>query len=216
MNPEVDQYLDKLDKWNSELIRLRKLILDCGLHEDFKWMHPCYTYKGKNILLIHEFKDYCAILFHKGVLLNDTVNILTQQTENTQSARQIRFANTSEIIELESVIKEYVYEAIEIEKSGLKIEKKKTSDFKIPTELIQLFEERPDFKTAFKNLTEGRQRGYLLHFSKSKQSKTRISQINKNIARIIDGFGLNDCTCGLSKRKPNCDGSHKQLETNNS
>ncbi len=207
MNNDVDKYLSKLEKWNSELTKLRTIILDCGLTEDFKWMHPCYTFKNKNIVLIHEFKDYCAILFHKGVLLHDSLNILIQQTENTQSARQIRFTNTSEIIELESAIKEYIYEAIEVEKVGLKVKMKKTSDFKMTEELKLLFDKNPKLEKAFKNLTEGRQRGYLLHFAKPKQSKTRMSQIEKNIKRILDGYGLNDCICGLSKRKPNCDGS---------
>ena len=211
MNPEVDKYLDNLNKWKKELTRLRELISDCGLIEEYKWMHPCYTYKENNILLIHEFKNYCAILFHKGALLNDSKNILVQQTENTQSARQIRFKDISEIENLKSTIKEYIFEAIEVEKAGLKVKKKKTSDFEIPEELIEIFNERPEFKKAFENLTEGRQRGYLLHFSKPKQSKTRRSQVEKNIERIIDGYGLNDCTCGQSKRKPNCDGSHKQL-----
>ncbi|MCL4118654.1 UNVERIFIED_CONTAM: hypothetical protein GTU68_005451 [Idotea baltica] len=198
-----------------ELTRLRELIVDCGLTEEYKWMHPCYTYKEKNIVLIHEFKNYCAILFHKGALLDDSKNVLVQQTENTQSARQIRFTNILEIEDLKSTIKEYIYEAIEVEKAGLKVKKKKTAEFKIPKELMDIFKERPEFKKAFYNLTDGRQRGYFLHFSKPKQSKTRQSQVEKNIERIIDGYGLNDCTCGLSKRKPNCDGSHKQLKSNN-
>lgn len=212
MNQEVDNYLDNLKKWQHELTKLRHIILDCGLTEDYKWMHPCYTYNSKNILLIHEFKNYCAILFHKGVLLNDAKQILVQQTENTQSARQIRFTNISEINSLEAVIKAYIYEAIEVEKAGLQVKHKKTSEFKIPEELLEIFQQNPEFKTAFKKLTEGRQKGYLLHFSKPKQAKSRRSRIEKNTKRIFDGYGLNDCTCGLSKRKPNCDGSHKQLE----
>lgn len=211
MRSEVDNYLDSQKTWKEELTRLRDLILDCGLEENFKWMHPCYTYKGNNILLIHEFKNYCAILFHKGALLNDSKNILVQQTKNTQSARQIRFAKLSEIEVLKSTIKDYIYEAVEIEKTGLKVIKKKTSDYDIPDELKSIFNDHPKLKKAFKNLTDGRQRGYLLHFSKPKQSKTRTSRIEKNTQRILDGYGLNDCTCGLSKRKPNCDGSHKQL-----
>ncbi|MDW5289540.1 DUF1801 domain-containing protein [Formosa sp. PL04] len=213
MNQEVNNYLSNLKKWKEELTKLREIILDLGLNEEFKWMHPCYTENGKNIILIHEFKDYCAILFHKGVLLKDVENILIQQTENIQSARQIRFTDLPEISELEPIIKQYIREAIEIEKSGLKIQKKKTTDFKIPEELEQKFKENPNFEKAFKDLTAGRQRGYLLHFFKPKQSKTKISRIEKNTERIFDGFGLNDCTCGLSKRKPNCDGSHKELES---
>lgn len=213
MKKEVEKYLNGLKKWQDELKNLRKIIVDCGLDEDFKWMHPSYSDNGKNIVLIHEFKDYCAILFQKGALLKDPKNILVQQTENTQSARQIRFTNTEQIAELEKTIKEYINEAIEIEKSGKKVEKKKTSDYETPEELEQKFTENPDFKKAFHRLTSGRQKGYLLHFSKPKQSKTKISRIENNVHRIMDGYGLNDCTCGLSKRKPNCDGSHKQLES---
>ncbi|MGS2727871.1 DUF1801 domain-containing protein [Psychroserpens sp. BH13MA-6] len=213
MNEEINKYLNGLEKWKLELKKLREIILDCGLKEEFKWMHPCYTDNGKNIVLIHEFKDYCAILFHKGALLKDPENILVQQTENVQSARQIRFTDLPEIEELEPTIKKYIREAIGIEKSGKKVEKKKISDFNVPIELEQIFSENADFEKAFNNLTAGRQRGYLLHFDKPKQSKTKISRIKKNMERIKDGYGLNDCTCGLSKRKPNCDGSHKQLET---
>ncbi|MBU2939601.1 DUF1801 domain-containing protein [Lacinutrix sp. C3R15] len=213
MNEDINKYLNGLEKWKLELKKLREIILDCGLKEEFKWMHPCYTDNGKNIVLIHEFKDYCAILFHKGALLKDPENILVQQTENVQSARQIRFTDLPEIEEFEPTIKKYIQEAIGIEKSGKKVEKKKTSDFNVPIELEQIFSENADFKKAFNNLTAGRQRGYLLHFDKPKQSKTKISRIEKNMERIKDGYGLNDCTCGLSKRKPNCDGSHKQLET---
>jgi len=213
MNYQVDTYLDNLNKWKKELARLRQIIANCGLTEEFKWMHPCYTYNTKNVVLIHEFKDYCAVLFHKGALLKDTKNILVQQTENTQSARQLRFKNKSEIEALKSVIKAYIYEAIEVEKAGLKVKKKKTSDFEMPTELKQKFKENPELETAFKNLTEGRQRGYLLHFSKPKQAKTRILRITENIEKIFKGKGFNDCICGLSKRPPNCDGSHKQLDS---
>ncbi|MGJ8743273.1 DUF1801 domain-containing protein [Polaribacter sp.] len=211
MNQEVEKYLNSLKKWKEEVTKLREIILETGLKETFKWMHPCYRDNGKNIVLIHEFKDYCAILFHKGVLLKDVENILTQQTQNVQSARQIRFTDHSEICKLEPFIKQYIDEAIRIEKSGKKVPKKKTSDFEIPKELQQIFEENSDFKKAFTNLTPGRKRGYLLHFDKPKQSKTKLSRIEKNIERIKDGYGLHDCTCGLSKRKPNCDGSHKQL-----
>lgn len=212
MNVKVDRYLNTLEKWKDELAKLRKIILDCRLTEEFKWMHPCYTYKGKNIVLIHEFRDYCAILFYKGVLLKDSKKVLVQQTKNIQSARQIRFTSLSAIEELEITIKEYIKEAIKVEESGLKVKKKKTSDFETPKELERKFEENPEFKKAFKSLTEGRKRGYLLYFAKPKQSKTRTSRIEKSTSRILDGKGLNDCICGLSKRMPNCDGSHKQLE----
>lgn len=213
MNQDVNKYLTNLKKWKAELTKLREIIVECGLHEDFKWMHPCYTDQGKNIVLIHGFKNYCAILFHKGVLLKDSENILIQQTEHVQSARQIRFTDLPEIIRLEPIIKQYIIEAVGIEQAGIPIEKKKTSDFKIPKELEKKFNDHPDFKKAFTNLSDGRKRGYLLHFNKPKQAKTKISRIEKNMERIKDGYGLNDCTCGLSKRKPNCDGSHKQLET---
>lgn len=213
MNKEVEKYLNSLKKWQEELIRLHKLILDCGLTEEFKWKHPCYTYNKKNIVLIHEFKDYCAILFHKGALLKDPKNILVQQTENTQSARQMRFTKIVEINKLESTIKKFVLKAVEIEKARLKVNMKKSSDFEFPNELEQKFKEKPELEKAFKNLTPGRQKGYMLHFSNAKKATTRISRIEKNTDRIFNGKGLNDCVCGLSKKMPNCDGSHKQLET---
>ncbi|WP_250432485.1 DUF1801 domain-containing protein [Hanstruepera flava] len=212
MNKDVNRYLNTLKKWKPELSKLRDIISDSGLNEEFKWMHPCYTYNGKNIVLIHEFKNYCAILFHKGVLLNDPAKLLVQQTKNVQSARQIRFTDLPEIEELEPTIKSYINEAIQIEKSGKQVEKKSTSEYKTPKELKQKFSEDLNFKKAFENLTPGRQRGYLLYFNKPKQSKTKTSRIEKNINRIMNGYGLNDCVCGLSKRKPNCDGSHKQLD----
>lgn len=212
MNKDVNKYLNELKKWKEELIKLREIVLSCELKEEFKWMHPCYTDNEKNIVLIHEFKNYCAILFHKGALLKDPENLLVRQTENVQSARQIRFTALSEIEELEPTIKEYIQEAIGVEKSGLKVKMKKNIDSDLPIELKQKFNKNPEFKKAFNNLTTRRQRGYLLHFSKPKQPKTRISRIEKNTRRIIDGYGINDCFCGLSKRKPNCDGSHKQLE----
>ncbi|MCG1036265.1 DUF1801 domain-containing protein [Polaribacter sargassicola] len=211
MNKEVNNYLIGLKKWKKEVTKLRKIILESGLKEEFKWKRPCYTNNGKNIVLIHEFKNYCAILFYKGALLKNSENILVQQTENVQSARQIRFITLAEIEQKEITIKEYIKEAIEIEKSGKKVEYKKTSDFEMLEELEQKFSENLEFEKAFKKLTVGRQRGYLLHFNKPKQSKTKISRIEKNMKKIIDGYGLNDCFCGLSKRKPNCDGSHKKI-----
>lgn len=211
MKTEIKQYLSRLKNWQSELTKLHEIIVDCGLEEDYKWMHPCYTYNEKNIVLIHEFKDYCAILFHKGALMKDPENILVQQTENTQSARQIRFTELVVIEELESIIKQYIKEAIVIEQSGLKVERKATADYEMPEELEQKFKGNPAFEKAFYQLTLGRQKVYLLHFANTKQSKTRIARIENNLQRILDGYGLKDCTCGLSKRKPNCDGSHKQL-----
>lgn len=189
---KVEKYIEKLKSWKEETKLLREICLDCGLTEDFKWMHPCYTFQGNNIVLIHGFKEYCALLFHKGVLLKDTNEILIQQTENVQSARQIRFTTLQEIIKLKSVIKTYIFEAIEVEKAGLEVKMKKTSEFKMPDELKQVFENNPDLETAFYDLTPGRQRGYLLYFSQAKQSKTRESRIEKSMPKIFDGKGHNE------------------------
>jgi uncharacterized protein YdeI (YjbR/CyaY-like superfamily) len=211
MNPKVDEYLGKVKKWQDELVRLREIVLDCQLVEELKWKVPCYTFNGKNIVLIHAFKEYCALLFMKGSLLNDSKNILFQQTDNVQSGRQIRFTNIQEIIDLEADLKAYIFEAIEVEKAGLKIEYKKTEDFEMPEEFQIVLNENQAVKSAFEALTPGRQKGYLLHFSGAKQSATRCSRIENSIDRILKGKGLNDCTCGLSRRMPNCDGSHKKL-----
>lgn len=189
---KVDRYIDKIKNWKEETILLREICLECGLDEDFKWMHPCYTFQGKNIVLIHGFKEYCALLFHKGALLNDTENILVQQTENVQSARQIRFTNKEQINDLKAVIKTNIFEAIELEKAGLEVKMKKTSEYEMPKELEQEFENDSKFKTAFYNLTPGRQRGYLLYFSEAKQSKTRSSRIEKAKQKIFDGKGHNE------------------------
>lgn len=193
MNPKVvDRFLDKAKKWQQEMKLLREICLDCGLTEEFKWMHPCYTFQGKNVVLIHGFKEYCALLFHKGVLLKDTNNILIQQTENVQSARQIRFTSLQEIIDLKSTIKAYIFEAMEVEKAGLEVPMKKTSEFKMPDEFKVALDNDPDLKAAFQGLTPGRQRGYLLYFSQAKQSTTRTSRVEKYIPKILQGKGLND------------------------
>ncbi|GHC60673.1 YdeI/OmpD-associated family protein [Ulvibacter litoralis] len=189
---KVDQYIEKIKNWKEETILLREICLECGLEEDFKWMHPCYTFQGKNIVLIHGFKEYCALLFHKGALLNDANNLLIQQTENVQSARQIRFRNKQEIVDLKVVIKTYIFEAIEVEKAGLEVKMKKTSEYEIPQELEEALKSNPELETAFYDLTLGRQRGYLLYFSQAKQSKTRISRIEKAKPKIFEGKGLND------------------------
>lgn len=210
-NPKVDDFISNLKSWKPEMEKLRTILLATGLQEDFKWMHSCYTLNHANVLLVHGFKDYCAILFNKGVLLKDEENILIQQTENVQSARQIRFTNIKEIIELENTIKAYIFEAIEIEKAGLKPELKKHEDFKLPEELISSFKKEPNFKKAFESLTTGRQRAYILHFSGSKNASTRENRIENYKQRILNGKGINDCICGLSKRFPICDGSHKML-----
>lgn len=192
MNQKVNWFFEKDTKWQKEYQKLRAIIIDCGLTEELKWGCPCYTFKGNNIVLIHGFKDYCALLFHKGVLLSDSDKLLIQQTENVQSARQIRFSNINEINELELTIKAYVFEAIEVEKAGLEVKMKRTSEYKMPEELEQAFNEDPNFKTAFDSLTPGRQRGYLLHFSEAKQSKTRTSRIEKAKPKIFDGKGHNE------------------------
>jgi uncharacterized protein YdeI (YjbR/CyaY-like superfamily) len=192
MNPKTDFYFTKSEKWKSELEQLRVIILDCGLTEELKWGCPCYTFQQNNIVLIHEFKEYCAMLFMKGALLNDANNILIQQTENVQAARQIRFTNLQEIVDMKATLKAYIYEAIEVEKAGLKIELKKTTEFPMPKEFQQKLEEIPTLKTAFEVLTPGRQRGYLLHFSQPKQSKTRESRIEKCMPLIFNGKGWNE------------------------
>lgn len=191
-NSKIDPYFNKLKKWKEEFELLREIVLDCGLTEDFKWMHPCYTLDDKNIVLIHGFKDYCALLFHKGALLKDPHGILVQQTANVQAARQIRFTNVQEIDEMQLILKTYIDEAIEVEKAGLQVNYKKNTEYIIPAELENKFVEMPDLKTAFEALTPGRQRAYILHFSSPKQSKTRESRVEKYISHILSGKGLND------------------------
>ncbi|MDR0130330.1 YdeI family protein [Priestia megaterium] len=192
MNPKVDEFLTKAKKWKEEYETLRKIVLDCELTEDFKWMNPCYTFEKKNVVLMHGFKEYCALLFPKGSLLQDSHGILIQQTENVQGARQIRFTNVQEIVEKEAILKAYIYEAIEVEKAGLKVKAKKPEELSIPEELQHKFDEIPALKTAFTTLTPGRQRAYILYFSGAKQSKTRESRIEKCIPNILTGKGLND------------------------
>lgn len=192
MNPKVDWFFNKDTEWQKEYKKLRAIVLECGLTEELKWGVPCYTYKNTNVVLIHGFKEYCALLFHKGVLLKDEEGILIQQTENVQSARQIRFTNVQEITEMEATLKAYIYEAIEVEKAGLKVEMKKTSEFDMPEEFQKALDEKAGLKDAFEALTPGRQRGYLLHFSQPKQSKTRVSRIEKCMPHIFEGKGLND------------------------
>ena len=192
MNPKVDFYFIKAKKWQEEFEKLRMIILDCQLTEELKWGCPCYTFQKKNIVLIHGFKEYCALLFIKGALLNDANGILIQQTENTQAARQIRFTNVREIVEMEPILKAYIYEAIEVEKAGLKVNFKKPTEFLIPEEFQNKLNEIPALKTAFDALTPGRQRAYNFHFSAPKQSKTRESRVEKCMQQILDGKGLND------------------------
>ncbi|MGG4268409.1 YdeI/OmpD-associated family protein [Peribacillus simplex] len=192
MNPKVDEFLCKAKKWQEEYELLRNIVLDCELTEEFKWMHPCYTFEEKNIVLIHGFKEYCALLFHKGSLLKDAQGILIQQTENVQAARQIRFTNVQEIVAMETTLKAYIHEAIEVEKAGLEVNFKKHEEYIIPEELQNKFDEIPALKTAFAALTPGRQRAYILHFTTPKQSKTRVSRVEKCMPQILNGKGLND------------------------
>src|SRR5262245_52204293 len=192
MNPEVDEYLRKAKKWQQEFKKLRLIILDCGLIEELKWGVPCYTFEKRNIVLIHGFKEYCALLFFKGALIKDAKGILIQQTENVQAPRQIRFTNVREIVEMEPILKAYIDEAIEVEKAGLKVNFKKTAEFKIPEELQAKLDEVPALNKAFRALTPGRQRGYILYFSGAKQSKTRASRVEKCLPQILDGKGLDD------------------------
>jgi uncharacterized protein YdeI (YjbR/CyaY-like superfamily) len=192
MNPKVDVFLSKAQQWREEFKKLRMIILDCGLTEELKWGVPCYTFEKSNIVLIHGFKEYCAILFVKGALLKDAEGILVTQTENAQAARQIRFTSVREIVEMEPVLKAYVHEAIEVEKAGLKVDFKKTSEYTIPEEFQRKLDEIPVLKAAFEALTPGRQRAYILYFSQPKQSKTRLSRVERYMPRILDGKGLND------------------------
>ena len=191
-NPKVDFFFNKATKWQDEYEKLRTLVLDCGLTEELKWGCPCYTSGGNNIVLIHGFKDYCALLVFKGALLKDPKGILVQQTENVQSARQIRFTNAREIVKLKPVVKSYLKEAIEAEKAGLKVKLKKTSQFSMPAEFQKQLDALPALKRAFAALTPGRQRGYLLHFSAPKQSKTREARVEKYLKQILSGKGLDD------------------------
>jgi uncharacterized protein YdeI (YjbR/CyaY-like superfamily) len=192
MNPRVDFYFNEAKKWQDELVRLRAIPLECGLCEELKWGVPCYTFQGSNVVLIHVFKEYCALLFFKGALLKDENGILVRQTKNVQAARQVRFTNAREIVKMRTILKAYIFEAIEVEKAGLKVSLKKTTEYKIPGEFQKLLEKKPALKTAFQSLTPGRQRAYLLYFSAPKQSKTRESRVEKYLAQILKGKGLND------------------------
>ena len=192
MNPKVDFYFAEDNQWHEEITQMRSIALDCGLNEELKWGTPCYTYQKSNIVLIHVFKEYCAFLFFKGALLKDTDGILIQQSENVQAARQIRFTNVQEIVNQKAILKTYIFEAIEVEKAGLKFEFKKTTEFKMAEEFQKKLDEMPALKKAFDALTPGRQRGYMLHFSAPKQASTRESRVEKAVPAILEGKGLND------------------------
>ena len=192
MNPKVDFYFDKAKRWQAEFEKLRKVILDCGLTEELKWGCPCYTFEKSNIVLIHGFKEYCALLLFKGALLKDARGILIQQTKNVQAARQIRFTNVREIVKLKPILKAYINEAIQVEKAGLKVALKKTTEFKMPEEFQNTLAEVPELKTAFKALTPGRQRAYIFYISQAKQPKTREARVEKYMKQILNGKGLDD------------------------
>jgi len=192
MNPKVDWFFDKATQWQEEFEKLRSIILDCGLNEELKWGQPCYTYENRNVVLIHGFKEYCALLFFKGALMGDANGILIQQTENVQSARQIRFTNVKEIAKLEKTLKAYIYEAIEVEKAGLKVAYKKTADYKMPEEFQKKLNKSATLKKAFEALTPGRQKAYIFYFSQAKQAKTREARVEKYVKQILLGKGLED------------------------
>jgi len=192
MNPKVDFFFSKAKKWQEEFVKLRMIILGCDLTEELKWGQPCYTFEKRNIVLIHGFKEYCALLFFKGTLLKDAKGVLIQQTENVQAARQIRFTHVQEISKMEKILKAYIYEAVEVEEAGLKVNLKKTKEYKVPEEFQKKLDKNRSLKNAFDALTPGRQRGYLLYFSAPKQCKTRESRIEKCVDKIFAGKGLND------------------------
>ena len=191
-NPKVDFYFTKNKTWQDEIEKLRSIALDCGLTEELKWGCPCYSYKGDNIVLIHVFKEYCAYLFFKGALLQDAEGILIQQTKNVQVPRQIRFTGAKQITEMKAILKAYIFEAVEVEKAGLKVELKKTAEFVMADEFKNKLDKMPALKTAFYGLTPGRQRGYLLYFSSAKQAKTREARIEKYVPKILKGKGIDD------------------------
>lgn len=209
MDQKIESYFQENSQWLHEMAALRILLLESGLKEQYKWRVACYIFEGKNIALIGAFKSYCAMGFFKGSLLEDKEKMLVSQTTNVQSSRLLTFKSLSEIELKKEVIKKYITEAIEMEKAGLKVVFKKTTEFPVPEELKVLFERESEFHQSFNALTPGRQRGYLLHFNGAKQPTTRMDRIVKCKARILIGKGLNDCICGKSKRMPNCDGSHK-------
>jgi len=209
MNAKVDSYLGRVKKWKEELTHLREILLECELNEDFKWGTPCYTFQDKNVALLGSFNNYCTLSFFKGALLKDPHGILRKPGENTRAARIIPFTGSQVISDTKAIIKNYLLEAIELEKAGIKVDFAETPELPLPEELHLKFKKNSKFKTAFKALTPGRQRGYLLFFSAAKQARTRTARIEKFTPRIFDGKGMNDCVCGRSKKMPNCDGSHK-------
>lgn len=212
MNPKVDTFLAEQDTWKEELTALRNIVFSCGLKEELKWGVPTYMAHNKNAVMLGGFKDHCVLSFIKGVLLSDSAKILESPGANSQSVRVVRFRSLREIQDKEAILKAYIFEAVEIEKSGLKVEKKAIEDMVIIEELQNKLDADPLFKSAFEALTPGRRRAYNMYFSSAKQAKSRLDRIEKYTPRILKGKGMNDCVCGHSKRMPNCDGSHKLYE----
>ncbi len=192
INPSADWFFDKPSPWQGAYTNLRTIVLTCGLQETIKWGCPCYTLQGKNIVLIHGFKDYCALLFMQGALLTDPQHILVQQTENVQAARQLRFADLQQILDQQFVIQTYVREAMNLQVTGTKVVPKKTNEYAVPIEFQEILNQKPELKRAFETLTPGRQRGYLLYFSAAKRSQTKVERIQKMLPKIMNGQGLED------------------------
>ncbi len=215
MNPQVTEFLAKTKNWPLELTLLREIVLDCNLVEELKWKQPCYVFQKANILMISSFKEYCTISFFKGVLLKDEEQLLQFPGENSQSVKMLKFTDAKQIVQLKPTIKAYIYEAIEVEKQGLSIDKPLSTNLLLPEELISVFKKDKQFKQAFEALTPGRQRAYNIYFTGAKQAATKITRIEQYKQRILNGKGINDCTCGLSKKMPSCDGSHKILNVKN-
>jgi uncharacterized protein YdeI (YjbR/CyaY-like superfamily) len=212
MHPKVDEFLSQPEnQWSAEMQTLRQIMIACGLTEEWKWRQPCYTWNGANVTILGGYKQFCGLSFFKGVLLKDPHKLLQKPGENSRSAMWIPLTSTKDIIEKADTIKSYVFEAIEVEKAGLKVPFKDNTPLERTEELSTRLEQHPALKKAFEALTPGRQRAYLLFFSAAKQAETRFARIDKYTERILMGKGMNDCICGLSKRMPNCDGSHKQL-----
>lgn len=211
MNPKVDEYLSKAEKWQQEMEKLRLILLDCQLTEELKWGKPCYTFQSSNLVILYGLKECCGPGFFKGALLNDADGILVKPGENSQAVRLIKFTSVQEIAEMEPILKTYINEAIEVEKAGLKVDFKEKNELVFPEEFQNRLDEDRALKTAFDALTPGRQRAYNLYFSGAKQSKTRASRIEECMQKILNGKGLNDCVCGQSQKHPYCDGSHKYI-----
>tara|TARA_R110001592_G_scaffold32029_1_gene112365 strand:+ start:479 stop:1123 length:645 start_codon:yes stop_codon:yes gene_type:complete len=211
MIPEVDEYIEKNEAWQEELRALRAIALDCQLAETLKWRVPCYTFQGKNVIMLGRFKEYCALSFMKGALLKDSQKILELPGENTRSGRVIRFTTAQKIAEMAPILTAYIEEAVAVEIAGLKVDFSENRNLDYPEELQARLDELPALEKAFDALTPGRKRAYVMHFAAAKQSTTRASRVEKFMPRILDGKGLNDCTCGHSKKMPQCDGSHKNF-----